>query len=450
MRIRRRFTVVIVGVVLGALLVAGAGTLILLRAQARRDTKRDVVQLAASVAGTARLVARPLRLTTLRTFLRRTQDISIFRIPAQAVDRLPRWMVAADLHPDALVNGERVSGIDGSTAYGVVPFRTVDGSLFAVAVTQPASRGGGATWYFLLSAGVALVVAAGAAEALAHRISRPLIATEAATRRIAAGDLSVRVPAPAGGSAELVSLTESVNTMAESLEHLRGMQRQFLLSVSHDLRTPLTSIRGFADALADGTTTDTQRAAEVIGAEARRLERLVKDLLDLARLDAHQFSLDVRGVDMGDVVGDTTDGFVPTAEKLGLTIVVHDAVTVDGGPTRDGLLVAADPDRLAQVMANLVENAMKFATTRIDVAQWYREASAQITVDDDGPGIAPSDLPRVFDRLWSRGTGRQVGTGLGLAIVSELVSAMGGSTWAEARPDGGTRMGVTLPLWGRP
>jgi two-component system sensor histidine kinase BaeS len=464
--VRRRFTIVMVGVVAGALLVTGVGTLVLLQAQSRQDTRRNVIQLAANVAHTAALIQVPLRLSGFRTYLQRTQDLALIHVPTQASDRLPRGLTTADLHPDQLARQQTVSGFDGSVAYAVVPFRSPGGQQLAVAATQPASRGGAAGLYLLMSAAVALLVAAAAAEALARRITSPLVEAEEATRLIAAGDLSVRVPTHARATDELSSLTDSINVMAETLERLRGGERQFLMSVSHDLRTPLTSIRGFAEALADGTATDTARAADVIAAEARRLERLVRDLLDLAKLDANRFSLDLRAVDMVEVVEDTADGFVPAGDRLGLTVIVHDPVTLGA----NGLAVewsapvpqvAADPDRLAQIVANLVENAMKYAERTVEVGTWYRLApdgiaTAQVTVDDDGPGIPAEDLTRVFERLWvgARDQGRQVGSGLGLTIVAELVAAMGGSITAESpvpragpSPTPGTRIAVTLRTW---
>jgi two-component system sensor histidine kinase BaeS len=239
---------------------------------------------------------------------------------------------------------------------------------------------------------------------------------------------------------ETASLAHSINTMAASLARLRGMEHQFLLSVSHDLRTPLTSIRGFAEAISDGAATDVPRAAAVIASESRRLERLVGDLLDLAKLEARQFSLDLRPVNLAEVVGDTGEGFRPAADELGLGL----EVSVEGAAA----LVSADPDRLAQVVANLVENALKYASSRVRVGATVSSAQAVVWVDDDGPGIAADDLPHVFERLFmsSRYPARRVGSGLGLAIVAELVHAMGGTVRAESPlwTAGGTRMIVTV------
>ncbi len=341
------------------------------------------------------------------------------------------------------------SGNDGSVVFagGAVPRSKLGGApdvTQVVVLTRNPDTG--------LAAGVAvvppgwppssLIVAAVVGDRLGRRISRPLRDAETVTRKIAAGDLTAQVPVPDRAYPELESLAHSINLMAGNLARSKGLERQFLLSVSHDLRTPLTSIRGFAEAITEGAAPDNARAAEVIAAEARRLERLVKDLLDLARFDARRFGLDLHRIDLAEVVADTGEGFRPAAEELGLRL------DVDPGAT-PAIMATADPDRLAQVVANLVENALKYARTRVVVGVAASGEGALIWVDDDGPGIAAEDLPRVFDRLFmsDRYPARQVGTGLGLAIVAELVSAMGGTVRAES-PIGagwGTRMVVTLP-----
>ena len=252
-------------------------------------------------------------------------------------------------------------------------------------------------------------------------------------------DLATRVPVAPDDYPELASLTRSINSMAASLSRARGLERQFLMSVSHDLRTPLTSIRGFAEAISDGATTDVDRAARIIASESRRLERLVGDLLDLAKLDAARFSFDVRHVDVAEVVADTAEGFRPATNAAGLELSV---LVPDGtAPT-----VTADPDRLAQVVANLVENAFKFAASRIDVSVSGDGPDVAVAVVDDGSGIPAADLPEVFDRFHqsARTPARQMGSGLGLAIVAELVRAMGGSVKAESPcgETGGTRVVV--------
>jgi two-component system sensor histidine kinase BaeS len=242
---------------------------------------------------------------------------------------------------------------------------------------------------------------------------------------------------------ELAALAGTLNAMAAQLEHAQGMERAFILSVSHDLRTPLTSIRGWAEAMTDGavsTDEEQARAARVIAAEARRLERLVADLLDLARLDARQFSLAPRPIDAAETVRTAVDAFRPAAQDLGITLQVDGATTLPAD---------ADPDRLAQIVANLVENALKYATSAIVVElAAYDTGDLDVSVRDDGPGIDPADLPRVFDRLYVSRTipGRSVGTGVGLAIVRELAGAMGGQAWVDPANGSGATFVVRLPI----
>jgi two-component system sensor histidine kinase BaeS len=300
--------------------------------------------------------------------------------------------------------------------------------------------------WLVLAAVITLALGAGVAVVLGRRLARPLVAAERATSRIAAGDLTTRLPETAGDD-ELVRLTRAINQLAGSLERSRRLEQQFLLSVSHDLRTPLTSIRGYADALADGTLTDVGRGAAVIQREAARLERLVRDLLDLARLDAHQFRLHLDVVDLADVARRAVEAFGPDAEREGIRLALREPAEDAGA-----VPVVADGDRLAQVVANLVENALKFAAGRIEVAVGSGEGWAWLVVGDDGPGIAAEDLPHVFERLFVAG-GRparhESGAGLGLAIARELVVAQGGTVSAGPRAaaeGGGTQMVVRLPL----
>ncbi len=475
---RRRITVSLVVLVLGALAVAGAGTLLLAHGSEERNTEQQLRAQARSIARAGDAVARPGVFSVFVESLR-LDDATVVFLDAQSriIDpgSLPKSVRAGQIDSTALQpSGTATGGSHGRTVFAVAPIdldrlraavaaAAATGSATptgastpagrvarrraivvptgatsaAVVITRRLSAGSGvAGGWFLLAAGLALVVAVGVGDWLGRRITRPLLATEAATRRIALGDLTARVPVERREVPELVSLANSVNTMAEALATSKGLERQFLLSVSHDLRTPLTSIQGFAEAIADGAATDTERAAGVIATEARRLERLVADLLLLAKLDARRFSLHLEPTDLAEVAGGTAEGFGPKADELGLTL----QVVPDGHP-----LVLADPDRLAQVTANLVENALKFAAARVVVTVETVADGAALIVSDDGPGIAAVDLPHVFERLYQssgRVSNRHVGSGLGLAIVAELVTAMGGTVHAEAPPGRGTRMVV--------
>ncbi|HET9060845.1 MAG TPA: HAMP domain-containing sensor histidine kinase, partial [Acidimicrobiales bacterium] len=336
-----------------------------------------------------------------------------------------------------------------------------------VLLTRQAPTGlGNAGAWFGFAALATVIVALLVANRLGHRIARPLQLTQAVTHRIASGDLDARAQVTGKEGPELVSLAESVNQMAASLSRAQRAQRQFLMSVSHDLRTPLTSVRGYAEALFDGTTQDVHRASEVILSEARRLERLVGDLLELAKLEAGGFSLDCGPVDLSLVAMEAAMAFEPEAERLGLHIELVVApgaraghrAEPDGAPTRgreEAVMCYADADRLAQVVANLVENALKYASSRVKVSAQSLGGRPALCVEDDGPGIPAEDLQRVFTRLYqsSAAASRKVGSGLGLAIVDELVHAMGGRAWAESPVTpgpGGARMWVALARYDAP
>lgn len=443
---RRRLTIAMVGVVTVALLLAGLFTLLLIRRSAANEARRELVRQAEDIGAQA---ADPETFRALAGVARSLRLEGLARVTfgpgGMPVTELPAGITAADLSVGDLRAGRVVSGTKGSLAYAAAPVAPPRGGrrpfgLVAVVLTRHADPGleRGGTWFVLASV-AALGVAAAVSYRLSSRITAPLEDAEDATRKIAAGDLTARVVERRDADPEIESLVRSINTMAENLARSRGLERQFLMSVSHELRTPLTSIRGFAEAITDCAVDDTRRAAAVIASESRRLERLVGDLLELAKLDARRFSLDITDVDVAEVVRDTAEGFLPAAEEGGVALAIDLPDTA--------MTARADPDRLAQVVANLVENALKFAASRITVAvSTTTTDKVTVVVDDDGAGIPTADLPRVFDRLYQPGRppARHIGSGLGLAIVKELVVAMDGSVRAAAAPDGGSRMEVSL------
>ncbi len=417
-----------------------------------------VIALAEDSGGTARGVVPRLRnlRTQLRAGLRISGLSAVLVSPDGTVNdigagagsafSLPAEVKAQDLEPARLYAAQSVSGRDGNTVFLALPARLVGRRRLVVIATDNVETKvlTRATPLLLLAGMVVLLLAASVAIWLARRLTRSIREIERAASQLAGGDLSGRADLPPRSDADLVDLGNTLNTMAAQLEESRGSQRAFLLSISHDLRTPLTSIRGYAEALADGTLDDAdpdarKRAATVIGAESRRLERLVRDLLDLSRLDSREFSLNARPCDVTEIVHDTVAAFAPQAHELGLAL---DATTGAAIPA------ALDQERLAQIVANLVENALKYATSRIVVSAESGPAGwASIVVADDGPGIAAADVPHVFERLYTvrSANARSVGTGLGLAIVHELAAAMGGRASIDTHADGGTRFVVTLP-----
>jgi two-component system, OmpR family, sensor kinase len=436
--VTRRLTLTMVAVVTGALLLATFSTVVVTRIEARNQVRRDLGDQAERLARRIETVQR-VGLAAVQVALR-LEDGAVVCLDEGCGPRtganIPAGLTADDLDRDALAGGRVVTGTRGNLVFAAAPADR-DDALLAVVLTRRVGTAPDVvgTWFFVLVLLTGLGAAAVAAN-LGRRLTRPLRDAQTATGRIASGDLSARVPENPHDGEELEGLARSINAMAAGLERSRRLERQFLLSVSHDLRTPLTSIRGFADAVAEGKAPDPAHAAGIIGAEARRLERLVGDLLELAKLDARRFSLDVRATDVAEVVSDTAEGFRPAADAAGVAL----AVDITPGPP-----AAADPDRLAQVLANLIENALKFAAARITVGS----AGVEAWVEDDGPGIPTEDLPHVFEPFWrsSRAPAREMGSGLGLAIVAELLNAMGGTARAQPLPAGGTRMVVTLRPW---
>ncbi len=314
-----------------------------------------------------------------------------------------------------------------------------------------------ATGFFAASAAAVLLLALGAARVLAQRITDPIRSIEATTSAIAQGDLSARVDVPtndrrASGRTprrdEIAQLAESVNSMATDLDRSRALEQQFLLSVSHDLRTPLTAIRGYAEALEDGAASDAVATGSIITEHADRLSRLVTDLLQLARLDARSFTIETSTFDGSALAEEVLAGFRPKAEAVGVDL----RLAGSGDPVQ----VRADRGRTAQILSNLVENGMKFAETTITIGVRHEQTlgadiegeAIVIEVTDDGPGIAEADLPHVFERLYvanHQPKRAESSSGLGLAIVRELARAMGGTASASAGADGGTVMTIRLP-----
>jgi two-component system sensor histidine kinase BaeS len=285
----------------------------------------------------------------------------------------------------------------------------------------------------LIASGAAALLAAAAAALLARRLTQPLRRLGHAAGELAAGRSPE--PVPHEGTEELDELATAFNGMSAQLALARDAERAVLLSVSHDLRTPLTSIRGYAEGIEDGTV-DPGEAAAVVGREAARLERLVGDLLALARL--RQGVLEVRSepVDLGAVAREAEERVRPRAREAGVE------VRIEGGPAP----ATADHGRTLQVVSNLLDNAIRVSPPGEAVI--VSVAPGELRVADCGPGIPEAELPRAFERFHLRaraGNGSAEGAGLGLAIVHELTEAMGGSVAVENVPDGGAQFTVRLP-----
>jgi signal transduction histidine kinase len=285
----------------------------------------------------------------------------------------------------------------------------------------------------LLASGIAVLLAAAIAALLSRHLTGPLRRLAAAASELAAG----RRPEPVrrGGAEELDDMAHSFNEMSEQLSIARDAERAVLLSVSHDLRTPLTSIRGYAEGIEDGTV-EPRKAAAVVGREAERLERLVGDLLALARLQQGVMEVRREHIDLAAVAREAEERLRPAAAEAGVL------VQVEGGEAP----AVADHGRSLQVVTNLLENAIRVSPEGGKVT--ITVAAGEVRVSDEGPGIPEEEVPRAFERFHLRaqaGRGSATGAGLGLAIVRELTEAMGGRVGVENLPGGGARFTVSLP-----
>lgn len=287
--------------------------------------------------------------------------------------------------------------------------------------------------------GIGLLVAAVAGLVLARLLSRSLRRTAAVATSMSHGRRDLR--APVDGPREVAEVAASVNELADALHRSEARQRDFLLSVSHELRTPLTAVKGFAESLADGVVTGDAVAAagRTIDQEAGRLDRLVTDLLDLARLGADDFRLDVVAVDLTALVAETATVWSARCAAAG----VRFSLEAPGSP----VVVHADPRRLRQVLDGLAENALRVtpAGRPMVLALSGGPGMAVLQVRDGGPGLSPEEYPLAFERgvLNARYSGsRPVGTGIGLALVHGLVSRMGGVIEAGPAAEGGAAFTV--------
>ncbi len=270
-----------------------------------------------------------------------------------------------------------------------------------------------------------------------RRITDPLQRLSAAADQVAAGDYAVELPQPRGRD-EIAQLTRRFGEMTARLEESEQLTRHFLMSVSHELRTPLTAIRGHVAALREGVFTDPEarnQSLDVIGEEAMRLERLVGDVLDLAKLDAKRFAVLHEEVDMEALCERAYASFGEEARRRSIDyrrdLRAHAVIVTDG-------------DRVLQIISNLLSNAFRWTPEggRIELGLSQENGSVSVTVSDTGPGITPDERERIFRAFWSRDGG---GTGLGLTIARELALALGGRIELESEPGRGSRFELVLP-----
>ena len=293
----------------------------------------------------------------------------------------------------------------------------------------------------LLAAVVAGLAAVLLTLGLSRRILGPIEALTAAARRMEKGDLSQRVEVKSKD--EIGELARAFNAMADGLARLEELRRNMVTDVAHELRTPLSNIRGYLEALRDGVVEPNRQIIDSLYEEAMLLNRLVDDLQELALAEAGQLRLERRPVALADVADRAVEAIRPRAAARGIALQVN--------LPEDLPLVDIDPQRVGQVLGNLLSNALTYTPSggEVVVGARTRESEVEVSVSDTGEGIPTEDLPYIFERFYrvdksrSRATG---GTGLGLAIVKQLVEAHGGRIEVESEVGRGTRFTFTLPV----
>jgi two-component system sensor histidine kinase BaeS len=346
---------------------------------------------------------------------------------------------AFDLH----VNGKSYLGVGQVVNLGVGSAVYPAGALVvAEPESQLRSRWLQLAWELALAFGIVIPVAGVLVVYFTHRIVRPLETLTVAADEVAAGHYDVVMPARTGGS-EVERLAARFDQMTARLAESEELSRNFLMSVSHELRTPLTAIRGHVAALREDVLDDEEsreRSLAVISEEALRLERLVGDVLDLAKLDARRFALLREEVDMQALCERAYAAFVEEARSRGIDYELE---------LEEGAVLVTDGDRVLQIVTNLIANALHATPEggRVDLGLAAQNGEVAVSVTDTGPGVAPQEEERIFRPFWSGDGG---GTGLGLPIARELANALGGRLELHSEPGRGSRFVLVLPVKSQP
>lgn len=319
------------------------------------------------------------------------------------------------------------------------------GTLIVTPLDAPATPAGdfmgavnrSALWAGIAASGLAVILGS----ALFVQIIRPLRRLSLATQGVAAGDLGQRVRV--SGHDEISQLAITFNQMAETLERYAIERQNMISDIAHELRTPLAVIQGNLEAMLDGVMPTTSAELASLHQEALRLNRLITDLRTLSLAEAGQLHLQKRSIELGVLVQQVVARMHLNAQEKNIALETDIAAALPQ--------VQADPERLTQVMTNLVDNALRYSPngTRVVVGTCSVDGCVELSVSDDGPGIPPEDVPHLFERFWraeksrNRVTG---GSGLGLAIVKQLVEAHHGQVRVESHIGRGTRFEVQIPI----
>lgn len=294
---------------------------------------------------------------------------------------------------------------------------------------------------FVLAAGLMLLASSVLAIFFTTRLTTPLRRISEAARKFGSGDFSVRVPVD--GDDEVAQLAVTFNNMARNLETIDSSRASFMGNIAHELRTPMTSIKGFIDGMLDGTIPDDMRQhyLGLVSQEVGRLTRLIQNMLDISKLEAGEYRVNAQSYD----VWESLTGVVFSAEQR-----VEDQGVEIQGLAPQKTMVYADPDLVYQVVYNLFDNALKFTPKGGYIRFSVQKSGGNVTVsvENSGQGISPEALPFVFERFYKEDKSRGLntkGSGLGLHICKVLIGLSGGKIWAESEEGRLCRFSFTLP-----
>lgn len=428
--LRARVTLVTIAVAVIAVVVTGLISLQLVRSRTTQEAREQLAAQADLLAKVPRL-ANAAELAEKASLALGGTEVALVSsgIAEGAAASYVDTLILA-----RLADGESISttrrGVHGLVMVEARPAHDGTAVVLALPLTAVDRALGQATLRILIALAIGLVVAIVGGTLLARLLSRPLTETAAAARRLAAGERGVRMPvAP---TTEVADVTAALSALDTALAASEGRQREFLLSISHELRTPLTAVRGYAEALSDGLIDDPAAVGRTLVAETERIDRFVADLLELARLEADDFSIDVTTFSLAALLQEVVAAWGGRAAVLGSDVSAGSTI---GSAT-------TDRGRLRQVIDGLVENALR-AGGSVEV----RGSDGVVEVIDDGPGLGEGDLGNAFERGALRGRYRDirpVGTGLGLSIAARLIDRLGGTITVANRPEGGAMFTVTL------